>query len=151
AEMMCNQLEASKDECPHQDLAQFRVGLDEREQLLPGELDHLAWLSDPQARYRRTSANHVAFAGELPGLTPDDERLGCFARADRLEFASQDHEEWERPVADFDEHLARRGRAPASVPFNPRHLPRCQRWKEMIKTRDGCRKRRLKTISCTHG
>ena len=148
AEMLGNQFEAAEDEGPHQDLAQLRVGLDEREQFLASELDHVAWLGDPQACDRGPPANHVAFAGELPRLTLDDEPFPGFARADRFDFAGHHHKERERFVTDFDEHFATRGRPVASVRFNPSHLPRCERWKETIETRDGCGKRH--TISCIH-
>ena len=44
AEAAGDQLDAAEDERPHQDLAQLGVGLDQPEQLLAIELDHLARL-----------------------------------------------------------------------------------------------------------
>ena len=62
AQIARDQLEAAQDERAHQDLAQLRVGLDEREQLLAIELDHFAGLADAQARERAAAADHVGFA-----------------------------------------------------------------------------------------
>ena len=49
AQVPGDQFEAAQDERPHQDLAQLRVGLDDGEQLLAIELDHVAGLADAQA------------------------------------------------------------------------------------------------------
>ena len=51
-----DQLEAPQDERPHQDLAQLRVGLYQREQLLAIELNHFARLADAETSQRGAPA-----------------------------------------------------------------------------------------------
>ena len=131
-----DQSQPALDERPHQDLAQLRVGLDEREQLLAIELDHFAGLADAQAPDRAAPADHVGFAGKLPGVVAHDQRLGRVGRPQRLDFAAEDDKKWHRSVARFDQHLAARGRPTPSVGRNPRHLLRCERRKHALGTRD---------------
>ena len=70
-----NQLGPAEDERPHEDLAQFGIGLYEGEQLLVIELDHLTRLADAQSRQRPAAGDHVALARELPRPVTDDQRL----------------------------------------------------------------------------
>jgi hypothetical protein len=62
-----DQLDAAKDERPHEDLAQLGIRLDESEQLFASELDHLARRGGPNPGQVRATGQHRAFAGELPG------------------------------------------------------------------------------------
>ena len=100
-----NQLDASEDERAHEDVAQLGVRLDESEQLLAIELDHLAWLADPGPRQRPSAGQHVAFAGELPGPMRDDQRFGSRGRSQHLQLAAQHDEERHRPLSHLDEHV----------------------------------------------
>ena len=97
------------------------VGLDQREQLLAIELDHLARLADAQARHRAAAGDHVAFAGELPGAVGHDQRLRTLGRPEHLDFAADDDEK-RRPVAELDQHVASRRRSSASVNVDASNL-----------------------------
>ena len=56
-----DQLDAAQDERPHQDLAQLAVGLDERQELLAVELEHLATLNHANVHERRTARQQASF------------------------------------------------------------------------------------------
>ena len=74
-EAACYQLAAAEDERPHEDLAQFGIGLNEGKQLFAIELRVLPRDADARAGQRPAAGNHVAFAGELPGPVCHDQRL----------------------------------------------------------------------------
>ena len=69
-----DQLGAAKNEGAHQDGAQLGVRLDERQQLLPIELDHLAGCAHLQARDGAPAGDHRRLAGKLARLQRDDRR-----------------------------------------------------------------------------
>src|SRR5436190_22940755 len=101
-----DQLQSEEDERAHECLAQLRIRLDQRQELLAIELDHFASLADAQTCNCAAAANHGAFAGELTGLEPDDESLGRTAGTNRFDFAGYHGKERKGPVSDLDEHLA---------------------------------------------
>ena len=148
--MARNQFEAAQDERAHEDLAQLSVGLNQREQLLAIELNHFARLADTQAYECAATADHVGFAGELPGMKAHDQRLAAVRRSNGLELAADDDKDRHGLVADLDEHVATRRRATPSVGRNPRHLFWCERRKHALRTRDGDREGRQRGITRVH-
>ena len=150
AEVAGNQSQAAHDERPHQDLAQLGVGLDQGEQFVAIELDHLARLAHLQACDRAPAGNHVGFAGEVPGSMPHNQRVGTLAGADRLDLAGHDDEERNGPAAHLDEHLAARGRPPASVRGNAGDLLLGERRERALTTGDGVGLSRSRAIWRVH-
>src|SRR5207249_5054098 len=69
------QLETTQNEGAHQDLAQLRIGLHQRQQLLATESNHFAWFADAQPRHRRPTRKQVCFSREALGAMAYDERL----------------------------------------------------------------------------
>ena len=128
----CNQLDAAEDERPHEDVAQLGIRLDQSEQLLAIELDHLARLADPRPRQRSPAGQHGAFAGELPGPVRDDQRFRSRGWPQHLHLAAQHDEERHRPLAHLDEHVAGRDRAPSSMGRDAFDLCRRERRKDTI-------------------
>ena len=139
AQIARDQFHAAQDERAHQDLAQLGVGLDQGEQLLAIELDHFAGFADAQTRRStRRPLSMVPSPENCPAwrltISVSAFPLGRSAWTSPL----SDDEERHRPVADFDEHFAARGRTASSVGGNPRHLLRCQRRKHTLGAGVGC-------------
>ena len=132
AEAAGDERAAPEDEGPHEDLAQLGVGLHEREELLPIELDHLAGVADAQARQRAAPGEHVALAGELPRAMRHDARFRPAGGTQHVQLAVHEHEERNDLLADVDQHLAPLDGAPASACGNPGDLRLRQRRKQSI-------------------
>jgi hypothetical protein len=62
AQIARDQRQPTQDERPHQNLAQLRVGLDQGQQLVAIEVNHLARLADAQTSDRAPPLNQRAFA-----------------------------------------------------------------------------------------
>src|SRR6478672_2964482 len=139
-----DQLEAPKNEGAHQDLAQLRIGLHQREELLATEFNHLPWFADAQPGHRRPTRNQVGFSREAPGAMADDERLPSVGDLQRLNLARDHDEARHDPIADIDQHFPARGRSSSAVRDDSRELRGRQLWKQALGTRDRHCKRCLR-------
>ena len=92
----------------------------------------------------------LASPEKCPDLMPHNQRVGTLAGADRLDLAGHDDEERNGPVAHLDEHLAARGRPPASVRGNAGDLLLGERRERALTTGDGVGLSRARAIWCVH-
>src|SRR5437867_10620354 len=109
-----NQLHAPEDECSHDNLAQLAVGLHERQQLLPLEMNYFAGFAHPYL-------NHCASAGQHAGLTCELARTKrghkVFVRTrwpNDIQAPSSDDEEMRVLRAGFDKDFASLDRTTAA-------------------------------------
>ena len=96
-----------QDEGAHQDLAQLRVALHQRAQVVAIDGDDRAVGGDARAHQAAPRRQHVDLAGELPGAVDDDRLLAIADRPHDLDRARQHHEEARVLLAHLDQHLAR--------------------------------------------
>ncbi len=122
-EVAVDERHAAEDERAHEDVAQLRVGLNERHQSIASKLDDLAVLADAQRPHRAPAGNHVRFARELPRMVGgDDHHAAVGRRAHRFHRAIHHDEERHRRVTGRNEHIAARNRAPVSLRGEPGDL-----------------------------
>lgn len=133
AEVVGDERHAPEDERAHENAAQLRIGLDQREQFVAVELDDLARLADPHPRQRAPAGEHVAFAGELTWAVGDDQRFSGGRWPQHLNPAAQHQKERDRAIAGIDEHVAQRDRAAAAVRRDAVDLRRRQGWKQSLR------------------
>ena len=93
SEPMRDQLHSAQNEGPHDELAEFAVGLHERQQVFAIQLDHFARLTDARSEQRRATRKHVDLAGELTRSIDYDERLAGAGWPDNLDPTCRNHEE----------------------------------------------------------
>src|SRR6266568_393355 len=87
-----NQLHPAQDEGPHDQLAEFAVGLHERQQLFTIQLDHFARLDGARSDERGAAGKHVDLAGELTRSMDRDECFGTAGWPDNLDPTCRDDE-----------------------------------------------------------
>src|SRR5206468_886785 len=87
-----NQLNAAENECAHEDVAQFAVGLHEHQQLFALNLNHLAGLACTYSHQSPAAGQHAGFTSELARTKRSDD---MFARVgpDNFELTTLDDEE----------------------------------------------------------
>ncbi len=127
AEPVRHQLDATQDERADQDLADLRIGLHDREQVVAVDLDDLAGLGDQRANERAASGEQVHFARELPGPVARDEVLAGRRRPIHVDAPREHDEERRVRVARVEQHFALRRVPAAPVPGNARELGSGQR------------------------
>ena len=103
---------APQDEGAHEDLAELRVALHERAQVLPIDGDDRAVGGGARAHQAAAGREHVDLAGELAGMVHDDRLLAIADRAHDVDRAREHHEEARVLLADVEEHLSRAHVAP---------------------------------------
>ena len=129
ADAVRDQLEAAVDERPHQDLADLGVGLHERQQLRPGQLDELAGSVRAHANQRTAPDEHTGLTGECAGAQCSDHRVGQRRRPHNLEATGFDDEKRCHLIAGVDEDLAVVHAPERSVRLDPRDVRRTERRK----------------------
>ena len=96
-----------QDEGAHQDLAQLRVALHQRAQVLPIDGDDRAVGGGARAHQAAPGRQHVDLAGELPGVVNHHRLLAIANQPDDLDRPRQHHEESRVLLPHLDQHLAR--------------------------------------------
>jgi hypothetical protein len=135
SEPVRDQLQATKDESPHQDLAELGVGLHERQQVFAIQLDHFARLTGARVGQRVSARKHVDLARELTGAVDRDEPLGRAGSLNELDLTCRDHEERHVPRPELDEHVAALDATRAPVCGNAPELRIRQRRKYLVVAR----------------
>ena len=131
-----DQPEAPLQERAQEDLAQFRVGLHEFEQLVSIELDHLARLGHAHAEDRASAGDHRAFAGKLAARMRRDQRVARLG-THNLQLAGYDDEQRDTPVAGVVQHFAERRRTAPPADRHSGDLRRRQRRKGVLRVDNG--------------
>ena len=134
ADPMREQLHAAEDERAHQDFAQLRVGLHERQQPLAAHFDDRARHRRARAGERAATRQHVHFTGELTRPVDGNERFGGVG-TDDLDFAFDDHEERDEALALLDEHFTAFDRTHVAMRGDARDLRGGERRKHQIQPR----------------
>ena len=117
-----HQLNPAEDERAQQDLAELGIGLQQRQHLLPIELDHLARLGDAQPQDDGATRERVDLARELPRAENGDKGFGPGPKADDFELTGDNHKEGDGAVSRFVEYGAGLNRAHLPVLGNATNL-----------------------------
>ena len=128
-----DQLDASKNERPHQDFAELGVVLDQRHHLIAIQLEEFAGVAGAQPEQRAAAGDHVDLAAELSRAVERDQDLAFAAAPDNLDRPGCYDEERHDVVACLDEHFTRLNRAAMSMRCDARDLSRGQCWKDVIR------------------
>src|SRR5207244_9208308 len=83
--------DAPQNECAHQDLAQFSIGLHERQKVFASHLDDLSVFADANTRQRAAVGQRVNFAGELLGPEYRNKRFTTGPGTYGLQFTRKDN------------------------------------------------------------
>ncbi len=84
AHAVCDQLDPTQEEGPHENVAEFAVGLHETQQLGTIQRDHLARLRHSHPDQRGAARKRVDLSGELPGAVDREKRLASAGGAEDL-------------------------------------------------------------------
>src|ERR1044072_4932081 len=99
ADSLRDQLDATQDECAHQDLAELVVSLYQGDERVAFDFDPLARLTHAGTEQRPPPRDHVGFTGETPRRVHGDQRLARPIRAYDLQLARLHHEERDDVIA----------------------------------------------------
>jgi hypothetical protein len=142
SESACHQSRAAEQKCANEDLAQLRIRLYEREEIIALDLDQLTGLADAKSYQRRATRQHGDFAGELAWFN------GCYGRRlsvlillHGLDGSRAYDEKLRGNFADSAEHLTLFGAAHMAVRSDALYLSRRQLWKSLLGVRSkspGC-------------
>ena len=142
----CDQSRPAEKERPHEYLAQLRVSLYERQEIIALDFDHLARLANAKSHQRGATREHGNFAGEL---TRANGRYGrgfsVPARLNDLDGSRADDEKQRSHLSHGAEHFTTLDAARAAMRGNALDLRRRQFWKSLVdvrrKPRRSCRDR----------
>jgi len=119
-----HQLNPAEDERPHEDLAEFGIGLHQSHHALAIQLNHLAALGGTPSKERPAAGERARLTRELPRTMDGDKGLSRTRGAHNLQFAGDNHKEGYGTITLLDEHLARLYVTRAPVRRNPTDLCR---------------------------
>jgi hypothetical protein len=114
-----HQLNPAEDERPHQDLAEFGIGLHQSHHALAIQVNHLAALEGTRSKERAAAGEGAHLTRELPRTMDGDKGLSRPRGAHNLQFAGDNHKERYGTITLLDEHLARLYVTHAPVRGNP--------------------------------
>src|SRR4029450_5340776 len=107
---MRDQIQSSEEEGTHEDLTEFAVRLNQRQQAFVIQLDHLPRLDDANPSETPAPGERVYFTRELTGAKNGDERIHRARGTDNFDLAGGHHKERYETVSLFDYDLAGPGR-----------------------------------------
>src|SRR5439155_9087171 len=90
SEVPRNQLQPAKNEGTHENVAQFRIGLNELQQMLAIDLDHFACFLCAHPNQNGAPKQSAHFTGELPRLKESHRSFGGPRRLDNLDLPGLD-------------------------------------------------------------
>jgi hypothetical protein len=90
---MGDELDTSKNERAHDNVAQLTVGLQQIQQSFPFELDYFTCFARANARQSAPAGEQIHFTSELARLKRGDERLAWAQYAEDVDLARRDDEE----------------------------------------------------------
>ena len=93
ADSMRDELDTSKNERAHDNVAQLAVGLQQIEQLFPFELDYFTGFARANACQSAPAGEQIHFASKLARLKRGDERLARAQYAEDVDLARRNKEE----------------------------------------------------------
>src|SRR5437773_8169545 len=101
-----NQLHAPEDECSHDYLAQLAVGLNERQQLLPFEVNYVAGFAHTYLNHCAAAAQHAGLPRELARTKRGHKVFVGTRRPNDFQAPSSDDEETRVLCAGFNKDFA---------------------------------------------
>jgi hypothetical protein len=106
SEPVRDQFHSANDERPHDELAEFAIGLYERQQVFAIHFDCFARLAGAYSEHRGATRKHIDLARELTRSIDYDERLAGAGWPDNLYLTCRNNEERYNLLPWFDEHFA---------------------------------------------
>jgi hypothetical protein len=129
-----HQLNPTKNESTHHDLAEFGIGLHQGHQLLTIHLDRLTRLGDTHSKESPSAGEHVDLARELTRAVDGDHGLSPAQWVHNFDLAGDNHKARDGAVSLFYEHLATLHQTHVPVRFHATNLGRRQFGKDLLST-----------------
>src|SRR5262245_48900574 len=104
-EVLRNHLEAPQQECPHEHVAQIRVSLNDPEELIAADLDHLTGSFGSDGHQRRLPCEGAELARELAWRQARNHVFFFALESHDIHSAAHNDEDAERTCPYLEEHV----------------------------------------------
>jgi hypothetical protein len=127
-----DQLRSAQKKRANENLAQFRVGLDQSQELIAVHFDQLTWLADAKRDKCPATGEHRDLAGELAGQNGRHRCLPIARQIQGFDGARVDDEELRGRLPRCDEYFAALCATHATMHGDALDLLRRQSWKSLV-------------------
>src|SRR5260370_42111450 len=134
AEAMRDQFDPAQYVRTHEDVAQLAVGLDERQQFVPSDLDHLAVFARLDPHKAGAARQNVNLTRKHPGSIRGDDFARFSQWPERLDLTSGNHKESGAWLARIEQYLITLTRVSPAVSGEPRDFRRLKNRQQLFRT-----------------